>query len=71
MHYWSSPKLKRMAQFQRDIDRLLTKLETGPLPVHVVLGDRMAQAISRAGFRVEQTNHCKDGIYWYHIDRRT
>lgn len=69
MHYWSSPKLTRMAQFQRDIDRLLTRLETGPLPVQMVLGAAVARAIPR-NFTVERRNHCQAGVYWYHIDRR-
>jgi hypothetical protein len=67
MHYWSSPKLKRLAATQRELDKLLTKLETTPLPLQLVLGAVMVHCLGAAGYSVTTRNHCKDGVYWYTI----
>lgn len=69
MHYWSSPKLRRLAQRQRDVDRVLTKLETMPLPTELVLGAMMVRCIPNT-FTVSRRARCRNGAYWYHIARK-
>ena len=69
MHYYSSKSLKRLRDKERQLDRLLTKLETlGQNFAMLVLSSWLVEALRHAGYRVGQRHHCKDGIYWYYIE---
>ena len=68
MHYYSSKRLKRLRDKERQLDRLLTKLETVERSgVELVLPEWMVRSLRHAGYKVGRRNHCRDGIYWWAV----
>jgi hypothetical protein len=68
---YSHPRLKRMCSREREINRILTKLETSPVKrIRMVLPGWIADLLQKMGYRVGRDNHCKAGVYWYNVSWR-